>query len=405
MKKNNIEHIVKKKLCMGCGACSVVNFNNCITLKTDKDFNYPEVNNCTNCNLCLKVCPGLNINNKQSEKKNCYIGKFKNIYIAHSLNEKIRFNASSGGVITQILLSVIEQKIADGIIFIRKSYNDPLENESVIVTSSAEILRGTGSRYSPASPCLKIKDIIHDKTNKKYVFVGKGCDIEGLDLLKKIHSILNQKIVLTIGIFCDHTPSRQAVNSLLTKLEINPKKVKEIDFRGMGWPGYTTIKDDDFNEIKLPYQESWKTLKKTNFSNFRCSLCPDGLAETADISIGDPWVKKENFDSLGDSLVIPRTIAGNNIFKKLLREKRIYAVDASIDEVIKSQKSIISKKSKLWMRINILKLFRLSCPSYSNWNLYECFRKSTPRNKIDSILDKNFLYLVLRRIFRLKNNN
>ena len=404
MKKKNVRSVVENNLCIGCGACEAVNNYNCIKINEGKSFNYPEiVKECRDCGLCLKVCPGINISNAMGKQSNSKIGTYKTISITHSLDKEIRYNASSGGLVTQILLYLIESKAVDRVIITKKSESNPLKNESIICRNQKEILSGMGSRYSPSSSCVPLKKVINDQANLKYAFVGKGCDIEGLEKLKKIHPSLSKKILYSIGIFCDHTPSYKAIESLFEKLGIDHNEVKEIDYRGLGWPGFTRITLKNNSIIKLPYDEAWKTLKRPNFTNFRCFLCPDGLAELADISVGDPWFKKNDSNNAGESLVIARTKQGNELMQQLVKNGKITAKSSCQLEVINSQKNIISKKTNLLARVRLLKLLGIKCPSYSgDWNFEILQKERGIKSLLKSASDKNFIYIVLSRIFGLR---
>jgi len=55
----SIADVVKHKICCGCGACSVVCPNSCISMFYGQRYNFPVLNvdACMNCSLCLKVCP------------------------------------------------------------------------------------------------------------------------------------------------------------------------------------------------------------------------------------------------------------------------------------------------------------------------------------------------------------
>ena len=56
--------ISDKAMCCGCNACGDVCAHDAITFKTDiEGFWYPEVDKskCTDCGLCEKVCPIINI--------------------------------------------------------------------------------------------------------------------------------------------------------------------------------------------------------------------------------------------------------------------------------------------------------------------------------------------------------
>lgn len=87
-------NITDKSECCGCNACGDVCAHNAITFKTDiEGFWYPEIDKdkCTDCGLCEKVCPIVNIEELKKndfEKPECYAMQHKNL---ESL-----FNSTSG---------------------------------------------------------------------------------------------------------------------------------------------------------------------------------------------------------------------------------------------------------------------------------------------------------------------
>ena len=86
--------IIDKVDCCGCNACGDICAQKAITFKNDEEgFGYPEINNelCTDCHLCEKICPILNIKELKKndyEKPLCYAAQTKNL---ESL-----FNSTSG---------------------------------------------------------------------------------------------------------------------------------------------------------------------------------------------------------------------------------------------------------------------------------------------------------------------
>ena len=75
--------ISDKAMCCGCNACGDVCAHDAITFKTDiEGFWYPEVDKskCTDCGLCEKVCPIINIDTlkKNNLKQSiCYVAEHK----------------------------------------------------------------------------------------------------------------------------------------------------------------------------------------------------------------------------------------------------------------------------------------------------------------------------------------
>ena len=57
----NVSDVVKKDLCTGCGTCYSLCTNNVIKMiiNQKKGIYIPQINEeCNNCGICLKVCPG-----------------------------------------------------------------------------------------------------------------------------------------------------------------------------------------------------------------------------------------------------------------------------------------------------------------------------------------------------------
>ena len=93
-------NIQNNKDCCGCNACGDVCARKAITFRTDEEgFWYPEVNKdlCTDCGLCERVCPMLNIDKAKSHGQ-----REPRIYGGHHKNIAIRFDSTSGGVFSAL---------------------------------------------------------------------------------------------------------------------------------------------------------------------------------------------------------------------------------------------------------------------------------------------------------------
>lgn len=92
--------ISDKAMCCGCNACGDVCAHDAITFKTDiEGFWYPEVDKskCTDCGLCEKVCPIINIDTlkKNNLKQSiCYVAEHKDIEVV--------FDSTSGGLFSAL---------------------------------------------------------------------------------------------------------------------------------------------------------------------------------------------------------------------------------------------------------------------------------------------------------------
>lgn len=222
----------KNSLCHGCGACYVVCPNNAIVMANKGKNNFPCLDgNCTNCGLCNKVCSG-QYNNDDITKSHFFaaLDLGKHIYIAYSTNENIRNVSSSGGFITQYLLELFENKIIDGAI-VGKSDGSLAGTKAAIALTKEQIIAASGSKYYPVSSCSVLKEIERDK---KYAFVGKGCDLSSLNLLQKEMPKLKEAIYIKIGLMCHHTPYASASKELFKAYGMNYSSKCKIVYRGQG---------------------------------------------------------------------------------------------------------------------------------------------------------------------------
>lgn len=392
---STVLNIVQNNLCQGCGLCYLL-YPNEINFTNKQNFNKPIFNKTE------KICPSLQFSKQiieSNSKTNPYFGSYKNLYLVKSTNLHVLKNSSSGGFVTQLIIFLLKNKIINGAIVTTNSDNNPLENEIKIITNHKDLLQNPlESRYSPASPLIKIKDLKSKKG--KYVFVGKGCDITALNKLLQIDKEVAQKIFFKIGIFCAHQPSRQATLDLVNKQDISLKSIKNIRFRYGNWPGNYFIQTKN-KKIKIPYQIAWsKNLAKEKYKNPRCTLCPDGFNETADFSIGDPWInlKKRKVGSI----VISRTQISQNIMNLINQSEDFKVERITPKTIIDSQYSLIQKKKKIPPRLYFLKILKNINISYNNWNLEEIWNKNSTFEKIKFTLIALILYY--KHFFKPSNN-
>lgn len=343
-------------LCTGCGTCAAMCplENIVMIINHEKGVYEPVVDGeCDECGLCLKVCPGIGVDfidlNMQvfgREPNDMLIGNYEGCYIAHSRDEKLRYNASSGGMITQILIHLLEEGLIDGALVTRMNSDRPLEPEPFIARTSEEVIEAMGSKYCPVPANIALKEIL--KVPGRYAVVGLPCHIQGVRKAEKISRKLRDRIVYHLGIVCNHTPSFKATEFLLERLGVDPDEVKSIRYRGEGWPGSLRVETESGAILLLP--EYWGSGFGQLFVPERCRLCVDHMAELSDISFADPWLKEFEDEKKGRTLIIQRKY--HEIFDKINEICEIEPIQAS--KVIISQIYNLYMKKKVYQMENDL---------------------------------------------------
>jgi coenzyme F420 hydrogenase subunit beta len=380
---------------MGCGACAYICKNKCVQLRDVTDHGIRPIisaDQCGTCTDCLQVCPGystpdffISEPSQASQKLNEKSwGPIIEIWEGYASDSEIRYSGSSGGAATAIALYCLENNGMHGVLHIGSEEKNPLRNEVFLSRNRSDLISRTGSRYSPASPCYGLDKI--ESAPSSCVFIGKPCDVAGLQKARQLRFDLNDKVGLSIGIFCAGTPSSRGTLELLKKMKIGHDLIEDVRYRGRGWPGMFTVDLNDSKDSlqKMPYMEAWGFLQK--YRPYRCYLCPDGTAAHADISCGDPWYRSPQEGDAGYSLVIARTEKGKKVLHNAINAGYLSLTRVDIQKLIDSQDGLLQKIKDIWGRLLMMKIFGLPVPQYPGFFLFEQWFSLSINRKIRTLM-------------------
>lgn len=358
--RGSIMIVERSGLCIGCGTCYGICPNEAIELTINNIEGYKievDKEKCVKCGLCLKVCPSVDVFEyyENDRESNDCLGSFKRVYIGYSTNEKTRYNSSSGGLATELLIFALKKGIINGALVTRMSNDNTFLAEAYLAKTEEEILAAMGSKYNISPVGSRIKEILRE--GGKWAVVGLPCHILAFKKASKIFKELNDSIAFYIGLLCGHTLYPQAIRFLLEKERVSIDKIKSISYRGEGWPGGMNVKLKDDQNVFLDLRYYWSTYFSSYFfTPFRCLLCNDATAELADISLGDAWLPELN-DNLGTSLIISRSNIGEKLIRSAYEEGLISIERKSPSVVIRSQKSNLCFKKNLKLRLYVANKF------------------------------------------------
>jgi coenzyme F420 hydrogenase subunit beta len=375
--KTNISSVVKKNLCIGCGACKGICPNvDTIRFKEKRGLNVPFINEetCTNCGLCYRVCPGDKINLdalnnltfSKSGKRDKFIGNIISVWVGYSNNSELRYKAASGGLATSILTYALRANIIDSAVVVKFDPDNPLMPKVIFTEDTEEVNQSRGSKYFPVPMAEAVSYI--KSNDKKVAFVGLPCHIQAVKMASKYNEKLRENIVFYLGLFCQWPPSYDGLDFLLRLKNINPDEVEHFEFRGNGWPGGMTIETKSKEKKFIPLSEYWGILSK--FVLNRCLVCPEVLNEFADISLGDAWGQGYLNDKSGTSVVVIRTENGKEIWNSLRKSGEITADEANEAMLKKSQIRVLELK-KLNHASKVFTFKRLNMPIPEFKGIYE----------------------------------
>ena len=374
-KEENIQSVMKASLCTGCGTCAAICPKDAIKLVINpaKGIYIPRINEtkCSQCGICFEVCPGHSIDFKQlntdifaKQQGDILLGNYFKCYTGYSTDYDIRYNSASGGLVTQLLIFALEEKIIDGALVTRMKKDNPLEPEPFIARTREEIIEASKSKYCPVPANIALKEILDSKEGEKFAVVGLPCHIQGIRKAEQINKKLKESIVLHLGLFCNHGVNFTGTQLFLEKSGVKKEDVAKFNYRGQGWPGNTLIELINGSKKANHFFNYWTYPSLYFFTVERCFFCSDALCELADISFGDAWLPEFSVDKIGSSIVISRNKVSEELLRRVQEENKLRLQHISRAKLIESQKTVLYfKKKNLPARKRISQLQNKHLPS------------------------------------------
>ena len=384
----NLQDVVSWGLCLGCGACAyacdrVVSLANIESVGIRPKFD----GECDSCDHCLAICPGFSLDAEAAtgpagdSRADEEFGPALEIWEGHATDPEIRFQASSGGLLSALSLYCLER---EGMSFVSHTGSDeskPWLNRTVQSRTRAELLSRAGSRYAPASPCDGLRAI--EESDGPCVFIGKPCDTAAVMGLRKTRPALDQRLGLVLTFFCAGTPSTRGTLDLLERVHAQRDAVEQLRYRGEGWPGGFTVISAERRDF-MPYAQAWEAL--TPYVSFRCRLCPDGLGRLADIACGDAWERHDGArPNPGTSIVLVRTRRGQEILRRAIAAGYVDLIRVDADTVFAAQPHLLSRRQELFGRLLALRLLLIPVPQFHGFAQFRSWIRLPLARKIRTL--------------------
>jgi coenzyme F420 hydrogenase subunit beta len=332
--------VIDNDRCIQCGVCVAACPTDSIGIGWD---DLPRlVKMCTGCSLCWDFCPRGGLRHEATWKLSASNGatSTETNGVHEEYTARVREDipaAQDGGVVSAVLIALLEQGEIDGALVARQSKSEPWKGESFLAQTPEDIRNCAGSFYNQTLALghldLKNYDL---PANPKIALVGTPCEIEGLKAMQKRPWTWGAShvdaITLTIALLC--TKSFNYEKLMLGEIE-----------RKRGIP-LTDVSKLDINHGKMyVFDREGKPVVEEPIREFHgaalkgCDECADFLGHAADISVGS--VGSED----GYSSVIIRTEAGHNAIERTRDRLELRPLDRpqAIEKLDKLDKKIAFK--------------------------------------------------------------
>lgn len=262
--------------------------------------------------LAWAVCPGRGVpfpelfEHLGRRPESWLLGPYRAIYLGHAADERIRRRAASGGVITAVLLHLLETGRVKAALVVRVGVGAAERAGAVLARSREEVIAASQSVYEVVPALQLLAEIA--LLDGPVAMVALPEQAAAVRILQAAGHEGASKISLVLGPYVGTNMYRGAVRAFLAGHGVAPDEpIRSLEWRAGEWPGRLRVELEDGRIFEAPkfyynYLTPFYLARNT-------LLTPDFTNELADVSVGDAWSPELEAAGGGHSVVIARSDA------------------------------------------------------------------------------------------------
>ena len=151
------------------------------------------------------------------------------LYAGYACDESVRSSASSGGIVSAVLIHLL-QRGYDGAIVSRITSDGSIRAVTKVVHTSQEVLDHAGSSYIDTPVLQTVKELCKagSLTGRRYAIVALPCQVRALRLIFRQKPELASVFNPVIGLFCRGNVQSLFYDDLLVREGIDPSQVLSV---------------------------------------------------------------------------------------------------------------------------------------------------------------------------------
>lgn len=328
--------VVDGGTCTGCGACALLSPD--ISMQPTALGPKPRIPQGARIDDgTLLACPGLGIDvqglyldHYGHLPANWITGEVVRARTGFSSDPTIRKNSSSGGVITSVLLYLLESRQIDGAFVVQQGVPTPEQASVVLARTRAEIIAASQSVYIPVSV---LDGLALAVPGERYAMTVVPDQAASLRALQRDGHAAAQQIEHLIGPYTGTAIYPGAIRTLLRSQGVKSSDpITSLKWRAGDWPGYLEVVTASGRVVRskkvyynflIPFFVTQNSLQNIDFVNEFC-----------DLSVGDAWSPKFEGMGGGHSVFVTRSESMESVIQQmedadLLTTEPIDAIEAA----------------------------------------------------------------------------
>lgn len=307
-----LKKVVNAGLCVGCGACVGAAPRSDAHMVKRPGGPEPVLGSYAGelDDVLWEACPGKGIDYPKLYQTHYgrmpddwRIGVARQVWIGYSSDPLVRRAGASGGVMTSVLLYLLESGRIDAALLVRQGIPSAEEAAYCFARSREEVLSCAQSVYVPVPVLDALRDFV---PGERYAMTCLPEQSAALRVLQHGGIRAAQQVEYVLGPYTGTALEQRAIRALLRNNGVrDDDPVMSLKWRAGEWPGYLEIRTASGRLVRspkvyynylIPFYITSASLRSMDFTN-----------EFADISVGDAWSPKLECLGGGYSVVVARS--------------------------------------------------------------------------------------------------
>ncbi len=332
--------VIDPGLCTQCGTCvglsgGALRFEEENGIPIPKTKNQKPKTNLEGCPARTCFYPALNEFVFGKQPQNMLCGVTEKSYVGHATDQDVKLNAASGGIISAILIDLLERNKIDGATCLKVGKTVPYKAEPIIARTKEEVMECAQSVYSLTPTNTILSELLHAAGTRgsRLAYVGLPDQVASIRKLQMMNHPSVKSIKYIIGPYMGTQMYFEAIRSFLRSNGVkSEEEIEDLKYRAGEWPGHLQIKLKDGRILKaekfhynylIPFFITSGSLQLVDFTN-----------ELTDISVGDAWSPKYEKERGGHSVILARSEVGKELLEDMKQRNLIELEEIPLDEAL-----------------------------------------------------------------------
>ena len=312
------------------------------------------------------------------------LGAYQQVWTGYAADPQIRRRGASGGVISRVLIHLLESGQIEGAIVLQQGLRDPETATPLIATTREQILAAAQSVYA-VTPMLTLLPEMAAFSGR-LAFVGLPEQVTALRMLRAAGHPAAQKVVFVAGPYTGTNMYAGAVRAFLRMQGVKDSiAITALQWRAGEWPGYLRVETADGREFKA--QKFYYNYLIPFYISRNCQITPDFTNEATDLSVGDAWSPAFEQAGGGHSVVVARSELAEKVLMQMQAAGELTLEPIAVSQALSMHGHMLDfKKRGTFIRLAVQKRLGRPIPDFG----YRPARLPAGRWLVEAVISGSF---------------